>query len=524
MNEMTPLQVAEVIQELHLHQVELQMQNEELTRARKEAEASHKQYQDLFDNAPVGYLTMRPDTSIIEANRAVGDLLGVGRSLLIGDKLVYSVDEQHRDRFYLHCKKVVANGEPDRCEVKLSPSEDHQKTVRLQSSLAVATHDQAPLIRTTVIDLTQQKETEAAVSTALKSWKATFDAAADPIVVLDSDYKIVRANRAATHFVGKSANEIKGQLCWKAFFQTEEPWPSPLRDSQNLTRRLTTEAYLPARGLWMFVSLDPIVDAAGKTRGSVYILRDITRQKKTEEHLTKLNEELERTLARLDRSYRELEEVSRVFAHDLKEPARTVAVLAEWLAGDYADAVDDHGKQKICLLTERSKQLGRRLDAMLKYTDTSAKPGSFRKIDLRVILQRVVKRLKPPRNVRILIPRKPPELTADPECLEFVFESLLSNAIQYNNKPRPLIKIKCADDGDFWQFSVNDNGIGIKKEYLEKLFKIFPRVESRETAGVGLAVARKLVEGCGGKIWLESEPGKGSTFFFTTPKQPKENK
>jgi signal transduction histidine kinase len=112
-------------------------------------------------------------------------------------------------------------------------------------------------------------------------------------------------------------------------------------------------------------------------------------------------------------------------------------------------------------------------------------------------------------------------VTCEYEHISQVFQSLLSNAVTFMNKPKGLIKVGCVEQGEFWRFYVSDNGPGIEQKYFERIFRIFqtlPRNDEPETAGIGLAVAKKIVELYGGKIWLESEVGKGTTFFFTFPK------
>jgi signal transduction histidine kinase len=119
-----------------------------------------------------------------------------------------------------------------------------------------------------------------------------------------------------------------------------------------------------------------------------------------------------------------------------------------------------------------------------------------------------------------------PGVTCEQEHISRVFENLLSNAVAFMDKPKGLIKVGCVEQGDFWRFYICDNGPGIEQKYFERIFRIFqtlPTKDEPDTAGIGLAIARKVVEIYGGKIWVESQPGVGSTFFFTFPKQRKES-
>jgi light-regulated signal transduction histidine kinase (bacteriophytochrome) len=137
------------------------------------------------------------------------------------------------------------------------------------------------------------------------------------------------------------------------------------------------------------------------------------------------------------------------------------------------------------------------------------------------MLSELISRIKPAGNVEIAVDSMP-GVTVELEHIGLVFQNLLANAVTFMDKPKGLIKVGCVEQGDFWKFYVSDNGPGIEQKYFEKIFKIFQTLLTKnepETAGIGLAVVKKIVELYGGKIWVESQPSSGSTFFFTFPKQ-----
>jgi light-regulated signal transduction histidine kinase (bacteriophytochrome) len=141
-----------------------------------------------------------------------------------------------------------------------------------------------------------------------------------------------------------------------------------------------------------------------------------------------------------------------------------------------------------------------------------------------MMLSDIIHGIRPPDNIEIAMDSLP-DVACEYEHLELVFQNLLTNAVTFMDKTKGLIKVGCTEHGDFWKFYVCDNGPGIDQKYFDKIFKIFqtlPMKDESETAGIGLAVVKKIVELYSGKIWVESQPGSGSTFFFTFPKHIEE--
>ena len=141
-------------------------------------------------------------------------------------------------------------------------------------------------------------------------------------------------------------------------------------------------------------------------------------------------------------------------------------------------------------------------------------------VDLNKVLQDIIEMLSPPENIEIKVENKLPTILCEQTRIIQVFENLLSNAVKYMDKPRGQIRIGCVQENGFWKFSVADNGIGIVEKDFKRIFQIFQTLSVRdkvESTGIGLSIVKKIVEMYGGRIWVESEPGNGSTFFFTFP-------
>lgn len=241
---------------------------------------------------------------------------------------------------------------------------------------------------------------------------------------------------------------------------------------------------------------------------------------KAEQALEKANKNLKATVAELSQSNRQLQDFVHVAAHDLKTPVRGIGTLADWIVTDYGSKFDEQGREQIRLLKARVLRIDQLIDGMLRFSKLTRARQQEEQVNLNSLMPEVIRNIKPADNIEIAVDSLP-TVRCEYENISQVFENLLSNATNFIDKPKGLIKVGCLEQGDFWKFYICDNGPGIEKKHFERIFRIFqtlPSKEEPETAGIGLAIARKIVELYGGKIWVESQPGAGSTFYFTFPK------
>jgi light-regulated signal transduction histidine kinase (bacteriophytochrome) len=249
---------------------------------------------------------------------------------------------------------------------------------------------------------------------------------------------------------------------------------------------------------------------------------EIAERKRVEHELEKLNMDLESSVRKLNRSNKELQEFAHITAHDLKTPLRGIGILADWLVTDYADKFDEKGKEQVRLLAARATQISALIDSVLEYSMIRREDIKKQQIDLNTVIPELIARVDPPADVEITIENELPALVCERTHIVQVFQNLLSNAIKYMDKPKGQVKVGCVGQGDFWKFSVADNGPGIDSKYFDKIFRMFQTLSPRdevESTGIGLSIVKKIAELNGGKVWVESEVGKGSTFFFTLPEK-----
>lgn len=255
------------------------------------------------------------------------------------------------------------------------------------------------------------------------------------------------------------------------------------------------------------------------------LLQESTDRKRAEDALRLLNDHLEHRVSQrtadLEAANTELQEFAHIVSHDLKAPLRGICRLAQWLRQDYADLLDEQGREQLRLLVEQTKRMEQLIDGILRYSRAAHGSEHEEAVDSNVLVSQVIDTLMPPPHISIQFANRLPVLYGDPVRLMQVFQNLLSNAVKFIDKPEGRIVIDCEDSAEIWTFRIEDNGRGIEPQHYERIFKIFQTIspsENRENTGIGLTVVKKIVELYGGRIWVESTAGEGSRFYFTWPK------
>lgn len=252
--------------------------------------------------------------------------------------------------------------------------------------------------------------------------------------------------------------------------------------------------------------------------------------------LTKANEQLRKEITerqeaelrqaelmkKVENINKELKDFASVVSHDLKAPLRGIKALATWILDDCADKLGKEAGEQLNLLLGRVDRMYDLIDGVLRYARAGRTGENPLQVNLNKFIPEISDMLAPPKSITITLEDEMPVIECEETRVMQLFQNLLSNAIKYMDKPQGKIKVGCVAEDGFWKFSVADNGPGIEEKHFEGIFKMFqalPVPDKPEGTGVGLTIARKIVELCGGKIWLESKVGKGSTFFFTLPKK-----
>jgi PAS domain S-box-containing protein len=347
-----------------------------------------------------------------------------------------------------------------------------------------------------------------------------LEGAEDPIYAVDKQGRFVFANTHAASLLGHTLDEVIGHV-W------EEVVPPALAADLRATdesvmsgnrARLVEERFpTPDRGeRVMLATKAPWRDTNGKSIGLVAIAKDITIR-------TAYQGERDRLLREIRRSNEELSAFSHVVAHDLRAPLRAVKIYAELLARHLEGRLDSTARQFLTFVTEGSESMEHLIESLLHYAE-SGDELSVSRVSVSAVIDGLLHTLDPlirETNARVTTDTMP-EVQADPVRLLQLFQNLIVNAINYRGSEPPQIHISVEASGGEYRFAVADNGIGIAREHFEHIFAPLKRLQSKKVkgSGLGLALCRKIVERHGGRIWVESVVGKGSTFFFTLPRLP----
>lgn len=244
------------------------------------------------------------------------------------------------------------------------------------------------------------------------------------------------------------------------------------------------------------------------------------------ESVTASRDELDRAKAELESSNKELEQFAYVASHDLQEPLRMVTSFTQLLAKRYEGKLDEDADQYIGHVVEGAARMQQLISDLLTLSRVASRAAPSKLVNCEKVLDDTLASLSASiEDAGARVTHDPlPIVRADPTQLGQLLQNLISNSIKYVDKPPPQVHISATQEESAWCFAVRDNGIGIESQHTERIFEVFQRLHGQQEfsgTGIGLAVCKKIVERYGGRIWVESEPGKGSTFRFTLPESPK---
>jgi PAS domain S-box-containing protein len=349
-------------------------------------------------------------------------------------------------------------------------------------------------------------------------YRALSEASPDLIFVIDRQDKVQYVNTPAARQFGKTPEQVIGKM-------RSELFPPALTNDQTASLQQVLQSAepfssessiaFPGGQVWLDTQLVPLRNEAGDVSAVMGVSRDITERKHAEA-------KLKRVMDDLARSNSELERFAYVASHDLQEPLRMVTSYLQLLERRYKDKLDRDALEFINYAVDGSNRMKTLINDLLSYSRVGTRGKEFALTDCEEILGRVLDNLQVSleENCATVTHDPLPKLMADDVQLESLFQNLIGNAVKFHGKQPPRIHVGVKKDEKDWVFSVSDNGIGIDPQYFERIFIIFQRLHNREEypgTGIGLAISKRIVERHGGRIWIESQPEKGSTFFFTLP-------
>lgn len=333
----------------------------------------------------------------------------------------------------------------------------------------------------------------------------------DGFIALDRDWRFTYVNEEAERSLGRTRNELTGKVYWELFPQTlGTNVETQFRRAMEQGHLVQFENYYEPWRRWFEIRVYP-----AKDEGVSVFFHDITPRKRAEDAIRESNRALQAANA-------DLERFANSVSHDLREPLRTISIYCELLHREYAGRIDSRADEMIAACMEGARRMSALIDDLLDYARaTSGRDEPAETCSLEPALHAVLLNLQAAiAETAASVTHDPlPEIRMGAAHAQLLFQNLVGNALKYRRAEPPKIHVGARREGD-WVFSVQDNGIGIAPEHRDSVFVMFKRLHSASRysgTGLGLTICKKLVERYGGRIWFESEPGVGTTFFFSIP-------
>ena len=520
--------INELLYELRVHQVELEMQNEELRLAQQKLEYLHRKYFDLYNFAPVGYFTLDKDGLILEVNLTGAALLNSERSNLTKKAFVQFIALEHRNKFHHHLIDVLKNEIKQNIDLKLLKMDSDSFCSNLETLIVQDKSGDFKEFRLAVTDITDIKNATKEVELASKYNRSLIEASLDPLVTIGSDGKITDVNRSTENVTGFTRDELIGtdfsnyftnakmarkgyQQVFKEGFVLDYPL-----EIKHKNGHITPVLY----------NASVYKDDLGKVLGVFAAARDITEIQKAEDILVNYHDNLEERVKirtkELAESNEDLKRFAYITSHDLREPLRMITNFLQLLERRYKDKLDQDAIDFINFAVDGAKRLDDMINDLLEYSRLTRIDLHFTQVNSEKALEETLIILKVliEENNAVVTYDPLPNIIGDEILFIQLFQNLINNAIKYRSQETPQIHISAKKENNQYLFSVKDNGIGIDSKHLDCIFTIFQRLHGKdeyEGTGIGLAIAEYIVHKFGGVIWVESELGKGSTFYFTIP-------
>ena len=383
-------------------------------------------------------------------------------------------------------------------------------------------------------DVTEKLKAFEEIKTSNERFEKVADATHDAIWDWDLVNDILYQGAGYFKLFGHESSKSKRKLSsWKKFVHPED-LPLVMQNTERIQESITEDyfsveyRYLKSDGTYAFV-IDRgrvIRNLNGKVIRMVGAMQDVTESKIYEESLRELNYDLEKQAHELSRYNEELEQFAYVVSHDLQEPLRMISSFLLLLEKKYNTVLDEEGKKYIYFAVDGAKRMRQIILDLLDFSRVGRTNEELETINLdnliseiKLVFRQEIEDKKAQINSQNL-----PHIKGYKILLEQLFQNLIGNALKYQKEgQRPIISVIYEDIGTHHKFLISDNGIGIDKEYFDKIFVIFQRLHGRNQyngTGIGLALSKKIVDNLQGKIWVESELGVGSKFIFTINKNP----
>ncbi len=345
--------------------------------------------------------------------------------------------------------------------------------------------------------------------------QGVFENIIDAYVIMDTLGNVIKFNEAASDLFGYNIEAEWLNVIDLVFEEDIQYVMDAFRNLQKhgFFKNFEARVYTKTKEVkWVHINASLILDKDKSAIAAQGIVRDITDFKNLEIQKEKLVQKLEHSNAML-------QDYAHIVSHDLKSPLRSIDALVNWIKEDNAGKLDDTSLKNLNLIEVTLEKMEKLITDVLDYSSIDAMDNENLDVNIDTLIKEHIDIIYIPDDIEIKILNTLPTVKGDQTKLLQIFQNLIDNAIKFNDKEKGLIEIGVKELRTCYQFSIKDKGIGIDEKFHDKIFSIFNSLKkNKNSTGIGLSIVKKIVESHGGKIWLESILGKGSTFYFTLKK------
>jgi PAS domain S-box-containing protein len=497
---------------------------------------SEARYRSVVETQTELICRYKPDTTLTFVNEAYCRFFDKTREELIGSKFINLIPPGARDEAISHIKSLLENPRQTIHEHKVLVPGDGIGWHQWVNPAILDVDGNIIEFQGVGRDVTEMRRAEEELRQSEERWRLVFDNSAVGILVTNPQCQFFATNAVYEQLLGYTKEELIGLTLFEVI---EEGYKQPFRaviDELLTGKRSQGQIEMQCRrkdeqAIWVSSSISAIHDGQGRPLYLIAVIEDITERRRTREALNELNAALEQRVAErtaaLDAKSRELEAFAYSVAHDLKAPLRGIDGYSRLLMEDYSDKLGKEGTRLLSLVRASTDQMSRLIDDLLAYSRIEYEISNSRNLEVQSFIENLVeKRKKELHNDHIefvtTIDRGVADLDAG--AFEQALRNYLDNAVKFTRTvTAPRIEVGARQHDAAWCVWVRDNGVGFDMKHSKDVFEVFRRLhhdEEYEGTGLGLAIARKVIERMGGRVWVESAPGRGSTFFMEIPARP----